>query len=202
MAQKTGEKTASSRQEASPAAKPSRPPNPFIEMMAASAGAGDPDVFAHEFAQQKNAEYAEAFARVPYEKRLLLIPQCLRSSLHCKAKEVGVSYECARCGACFIPEILDAAEALGYMGPYILKGGRAVIELIERIKPQAIAGVACPYEGLMGIMECERRGIPVQFIPLSKDGCADTEVDLETLKTALARLKSDDDDATGNGTGR
>ncbi len=169
--------------------KPLREPNPLIEMMAANAGAEDIDAFTDEFAARKNAENAPPFARVPYEKRILLLPQCLRSSAHCQAKEVGVLYECAHCGSCKIPEIIAEADSLGYMGVFILKGGRAVIQLISELQPGAILGVACPYEGFIGIMECERRGIPVQFVPLTKDGCADTEVDLETLKTFLARLE-------------
>ena len=181
--------------------KPLREPNPLIEMMAASAGAEDIDAFADEFAARKNAENAPLFASVPYAKRILLLPQCLRSSAHCQAKEVGVLYECAHCGSCRIPEIIAEADSLGYMGVFILKGGRAVIRLISELQPGAILGVACPYEGFIGIMECERRGIPVQFVPLTKDGCADTEVDIENLKAFLARLEEGGEAARGNGLG-
>ncbi len=170
-------------------AKPAREANPLIEMLAETAGFEDVDRFVEEFSERKNAQYAEAFARVPYGQRLLLVPQCLRSSGDCQADEHGVSYECARCGACSIDAIIEEAERLGYMGVHILKGGRAVVQLIEKYKPRAILGVACNYEGLMGIMECERRGVPVQFAPLLRDGCADTEVDLEMLREFLSVLK-------------
>lgn len=165
-----------------------RPANPLLEMMAASAGAQDVDEFADAFAARKNAEHAEAFARVPYRRRILLLPQCLRSSTACAAEERTFCYVCAECGACDIPAIVAEAEGLGYMGVYILKGGRAVVNLIEELDPGAVAGVACNYEGLIGIMECERRSVPVQFIPLSRDGCADTEVELERLRELLGRL--------------
>jgi hypothetical protein len=173
--------------------KPSRPANPLVETMAASAGVEDIDRFADEFAARKNGEHAEAFARVPYGRRILLVPQCLRASGACAAEQKGPFYECARCGACAIDRIIDEAERLGYMGVHILKGGRAVAQLIERYSPGAVAGVACNYEGIIGIIECERRGIPVQFVALTRDGCADTEVDFEHLKSFLARLDPGDD---------
>lgn len=164
-----------------------RPANPLIEMMARSAGFEDVDRFVNDFAETKNSQHAESFARVPFSRRILLLPQCLRSSGNCQAQERGVFYECVCCGACGIPGIIEMADELGYMGVYILKGGRAVERLIKDLDPGAVAGVACNYEGFIGIMECERRGIPVRFVRLSRDGCADTEVDLEGLRRQLAR---------------
>ena len=49
----------------------------------------------------------------------------------------------------------------------------------------AVLGVACSLEGALGSLECERAGIPVQFIPLLRDGCADTDVDLDTVLETL-----------------
>ena len=100
---------------ASEASKPAREANPLIEMLAETAGFEDVDRFVEEFSERKNAEHAEAFARVPYAERLLLLPQCLRSSENCQAEEHGVSYECARCGACSIDAIIAEAERLAQM---------------------------------------------------------------------------------------
>lgn len=163
-----------------------RPANPLIEMMARSAGFEDVDRFVNDFAKTKNSQHAESFARVEFSRRILLLPQCLRSSGNCQAREHGVFYECMRCGACGVPGVMEMADELGYMGVYILKGGRAVQQLIDEFDPGAVAGVACSYEGFIGIMECERRGIPVQFVGLSRDGCANTEVDLEGLRRSLS----------------
>jgi len=171
-------------------ANPYREANPLLEMLAEQAGM-EYDEFARQFSERKNREYAEAFARTPYGKRLLLLPQCLRSSEHCQAVEKGVLYECHRCGACKIAGITDEAERLGYIGAFILKGGRAVARLIEELEPEAVLGVACDYEGMIGIMECERRGIPVQFVPLTRDGCVDTDVDKDRLSEMLRRRSED-----------
>ena len=35
-------------------------------------------------------------------------------------------------------------------------------------------------------MECERAGAAVQFVSLSRDGCSETDVDLDEVKSVLA----------------
>jgi hypothetical protein len=71
------------------------------------------------------------------------------------------------------------------MGVKILKGGSAVARHVEKMKPKAVLGLACQYEGALGIFECERLGVAVQFVPLTRDGCADTDVDLDKVLAAL-----------------
>jgi hypothetical protein len=131
---------------------------------------------------QKSKKNKKRFLDVPFSERIILLPQCLRNIKGCKAKEVGNQYECQECGACKIAKITQIAKKLGYKGIYILKGGRAVIAMIEQISPRAILGIACYYEGLIGMTECESRGIPVQFVPLTKDGCVNTDLKLSVLE--------------------
>ena len=76
---------------------------------------------------------------------------------------------------------MERAEQLGYAGVKILKGGSAVAKLIEEMKPKAVLGVACNFEGALGILECERKGVIVQFVSLLRDGCADTDVELDEV---------------------
>lgn len=127
-------------------------------------------------------------AAVPYARRLLLLPHCLRRVDRCRAREVGYQYLCADCGACPVGPIRRKAMELGYLGVCVLKGGRAIIRLIEEQRPGAVLGVACLAEGVAGIEVCERLGIPVAFLPLSKDGCANTEVDLDACFRFLEAL--------------
>ena len=132
-------------------------------------------------ALRKNKENALAFARTDYGQRLVLLPQCLRSSARCRAEEHQAEYRCAGCGACKIAAIVRRAGELGYLGVRILKGGSAVSRLIGELRPRAVLGVACDFEGALGILECERQGVAVQFVPLLSDGCADTDVELEEV---------------------
>jgi len=142
---------------------------------------------------QKNEEYAEAYAESDYGGRIVLLPQCLRCTARCKAVEQGVEYVCKKCGACKIAEIIAEAERLGYMGVKILKGGAAVARLLKEVRPKAVLGVACGFEGAIGMLECERVGIAVQFVSLARDGCADTDVDLDAVFEAMGIRKRDED---------
>ena len=135
----------------------------------------------------KNKEHAGKFAQTPYSARLVLLPQCLRATGKCKAVEHGSEYVCKRCRACKIAEIVERAEQLGYAGVKILKGGSAVARLIDELKPAAILGVACDFEGALGILECEQKGVAVQFVSLLKDGCADTDVNVSEVLAAMER---------------
>jgi hypothetical protein len=68
------------------------------------------------------------------------------------------------------------------------------VNYVREIKPQAIVAVACQKEleeGIHGVQELsgDDETVPlVVIIPLSKDGCVDTEVD---EKQALDMISSD-----------
>lgn len=134
---------------------------------------------------RKNKQNALAFSRTEYSDRLVLVPQCLRSTKDCKAEEDAAEYRCVKCGACKVAAIVERAEELGYKAVRILKGGSAVSRLITELKPKAVLGVACNFEGALGILECERNGIVVQFVSLLNDGCADTDVELDEVMEVL-----------------
>jgi hypothetical protein len=156
--------------------------NRILELLGGSAsGDGSLREVCTALTSRKNTEQALAFSRTPYSARLLLLPQCLRATGRCVAKEETAEYVCAECGSCKIAAMSKRAAELGYLGVRILKGGSAVGRLLEHFKPQALLGVACSFEGAIGMVECERRGVAVQFVPLLKDGCADTDVDLEEV---------------------
>ena len=133
---------------------------------------------------RKNKEYALEFSRTACHERVIFLPQCLRSTEKCAAEEHAAEYICRKCHACKIADIVERADELGYAGVRILKGGSALSRLLEEMQVKAVLGVACGLEGALGMLECEHRGVAVQFITLLRDGCADTDVDLdEVLET-------------------
>ena len=134
-----------------------------------------------KFTDSKNKKNAALFRSIPGGKKMVLVPQCMRNIAKCKAKEFGSYYLCLKCGGCKIKEIANAAEKAGYLGLKILKGGSTVKKIISEAKPEGILGVACYFEGAQGIKECEKHGICVYFYPLSKDGCENTDLELEGL---------------------
>ena len=130
---------------------------------------------------KKNKANLAKFSAVPFSERIILVPQCMRNVSKCKAKETGAYYICTECMACKAGSISKKSNELGYKGLYILKGGRIVEKLIAELNPKAIAAVACFYEGSEGIKLCEKNNITVQFVALTKDGCVDTDVNLDEV---------------------
>jgi len=137
--------------------------------------------------ERKNMEARERFLAVPFKNRLVFVPHCLRNTGKCKAKESGSYFVCLECGSCKIGAISKKVNELGYKGIFILKGGRTIEKLVEELKPGAVLGVACYFEGAQAfeLLETKNKNkIPVQFIALSRDGCSNTDVNLtEVLKT-------------------
>lgn len=163
----------------------------LAELLGPGAAAGGEGALARacaELAARKNRQYAAAYAAVPYSRRLVLVPQCLRASGRCRAEERGAEYLCRLCRACPVAAVVERAGELGYLGVKILKGGSAVAGCLRELAPGAVLGLACAFEGAVGISECERLGVPVRFVPLARDGCADTDVDLAAVMAAMEEL--------------
>jgi len=134
-------------------------------------------------AEKMNRSMESSFLVVPFSERLIFVPQCLRNISRCKAKECGSYYICMECGGCKVGTLTAKAGALGYKGLYILKGGRTVEKLLKELKPKAILGIACYFEGVQGFKEGQKHGVIVQFSPLTTDGCVNTDLNLEeTIK--------------------
>jgi hypothetical protein len=71
----------------------------------------------------------------------------------------------------------------------IAPGGRLAVKYVKENKPKAIIAVACQKEleeGIHGVRELSVNNEPmppIVIMPLVKDGCVDTEVDVEqTIK--------------------
>jgi len=137
----------------------------------------------------KNSALEEEFKNVPYKDRFLFLPQCLRDSSDCEAELTDHGYECKRCGRCSIDEIIEYAVDLGYDKDriYIAPGSSLVKKIVKKENPRAVIGVACYSEVVEGIKLSHVFDIPVQGVPLLKDGCKDTVVDMDKLKEVLKK---------------
>jgi hypothetical protein len=86
----------------------------------------------------------------------------------------------------------QAAVKLGYKGVCVAPGGRLAVNYVKEIRPRAIVAVACQKEldeGIRGVREMDggdTSAIPILVIPLSKDGCVDTEVDVDQALEMVA----------------
>ncbi len=131
-----------------------------------------------------NELWRPTLAAIPCEKRLLLLPKCLRDLANCPAKFDRIGLLCQNCGSCPIGEIKFEAERLGYV-VLVAEGSPIVMSLVQTGKIQAIVGVSC-----MSVLEnvfpyMESAAIPALAIPLLYDGCAETAVDLDWVWDAL-----------------
>src|SRR6185503_14449673 len=89
-----------------------------------------------------NEMWREALATVPFERRLLLLPKCLRVENKCPAPFDEFGLLCKQCGLCTIQDLQSEAERLGY-AVLVAEGSAIVMSLIQTGKIEAIVGVSC-----------------------------------------------------------
>jgi geranylgeranyl pyrophosphate synthase len=125
-----------------------------------------------------NASWRESVARIPYDRRLLLLPKCLRVEDKCPAPFDEFGLLCKECGLCSIQDLTVEAERLGY-AVLVAEGSAIVRSMIETGKIEAVVGVSC----LNVLEKCfphmEAAAIPGVAIPLLQDDCVNTTVDLD-----------------------
>jgi geranylgeranyl pyrophosphate synthase len=137
-----------------------------------------------------NEVWRETVAAIPYDKRLLLLPNCLRPADKCPAGFDDLGLLCQQCGRCAIGELKGQAEQLGY-AVLIAEGSPVVMSLIETGQIEGIVGVSC-----LSVLErvfpyMEAGAVPGVAIPLLRDGCANTSVDLDWLWEAIYQTTDD-----------
>jgi geranylgeranyl pyrophosphate synthase len=137
-----------------------------------------------------NLMWRDALATVPYERRLLLVPKCLRVEETCPAPFDEFGLLCKECGQCSLQDMQAEAEKLGY-AVLIAEGSALVMSIIETGKIDAIVGVSCLSVLEKAFPYMESAAIPGIAVPLLQDDCIDTTVDLDTVWDVI-HLTSDD----------
>ncbi len=123
-----------------------------------------------------NEMWRETLATIPYERRLLLLPKCLRIEDKCPAPFDEFGLLCKQCGLCTIQDFQEEAERLGY-AVLVAEGSAVVMSLIQTGQIEAIVGVSC-----LPVLErtfpyMEAAAIPGIAVPLLQDDCINTTVD-------------------------
>ena len=137
-----------------------------------------------------NAAWRETLAQIPYDRRLLLIPKCLRVEEKCPAPFDEFGLLCKECGLCSIQDLTVEAERLGY-AVLVAEGSAIVRSMIETGKIEAIVGVSCINVLEKCFPHMEAAAIPGVAIPLLQDDCVNTTVDLDWVWDLL-HLTSED----------
>lgn len=124
--------------------------------------------------------WRDSLATVPYERRLLLLPKCLRLEEQCPAPFDEFGLLCKQCGLCSIQELQEEAERLGY-AVLVAEGSALVMAIIETGRIEAIVGVSCLSVLEKAFPYMEAAAIPGIAIPLLQDDCHDVTVDLDWI---------------------
>ncbi len=137
-----------------------------------------------------NEVWRDQLAGIPFNRRLLLLPQCLRNVDACRGTIDSVGLMCGGCGSCVIQDLQAEAQSLGYV-VLVAEGSPAVMSLLETGQVEAVVGVSCleVLERVFPYMQAA--AVPGLAVPLLCDGCKDTAIDIDWLWEAL-HLTSDD----------
>ncbi len=120
--------------------------------------------------------FREQVAATPYERRLLLLPHCLKHAEGCPADYDEFGLDCRQCGACSIADFRARAEDLGYK-VLVAEGSPIVLKIIIGGYVDAILGVACLNVLEKAIDKILLAGIPCMAVPLHSSDCRNTSVD-------------------------
>ncbi|WP_298667902.1 DUF116 domain-containing protein [uncultured Methanofollis sp.] len=132
----------------------------------------------------QNMMNTKRFAETPVEKRVIYLPQCLRSA-ECPAHLTPEGLVCRRCGRCDIGREIDAYEAMGYR-VFIAPGSTLIKRMMKKYRPKAIIGIGCLMEIKEGLELCDRAGVIGMGVVTLKDGCVETVLNWDELHEIAA----------------
>lgn len=123
-----------------------------------------------------NEFWREQVAAVPFHRRLMLLPHCLKNAEGCPADYDEFGLDCKKCGACEVGDFRTKAEELGYK-VLVSEGTPIVLKIIVSGHVDAIVGVACLNVLEKAFDKVLLAGIPCIATPLLSSNCKNTSVD-------------------------
>jgi len=123
-----------------------------------------------------NFFWKRQFLSIPYERRMLLLPHCLKHAEGCPAEYDEFGLDCEKCGACSIADYKVRAEQLGYK-VLVAEGSPIVLKIIVAGYIDGILGVACLNVLEKAIDKILMAGVPSYAIPLHSGDCKNTTLD-------------------------
>lgn len=120
--------------------------------------------------------WSDQVASIPFHRRLLLLPHCLRNAETCPARFNELGLLCKDCGACRLTLLRRTAEKLGYQ-VLIAEGSPAVMQVILSGHADALLGVSCLDVLERSLDRILPAGIPCMAVPLWDSTCRNSETD-------------------------
>lgn len=137
-----------------------------------------------------NGVWLPMVASIPYERRLLLLPKCLRDSQRCEGEMDDLGLLCHRCGRCVIPDLQTLADRHGVLS-LVAEGFTSVIELIRQHVVDAVIGVSCLDSLEKAFPLLVSHAVPGIAVALNDGGCKDTHVDIDYVMELLPQLSAE-----------
>src|SRR5512133_743384 len=139
-----------------------------------------------------NAIWRTIVGAIPFNRRMLMLPHCLKNSNMCKGSMDELGLLCTECGNCNISGFLREAENLGYI-TVVTEGTAIAKKLVESGKVDAIIGVGC-MEVLQKVFDAVHKySVPAMGVPLLTCGCIDTKADSEWIKQEIRHIDHQSD---------
>ncbi len=135
-----------------------------------------PEYLGFTMVMLSNEFWREQVAAVPFHRRLLLLPHCLKNAEGCPAEYDELGLDCKKCGACHVGDFRGKAEELGYK-VLVSEGTPIVLKIIVSGHVDAIVGVACLNVLEKAFDKVLLAGIPCVATPLLSSNCKSTSVD-------------------------
>jgi len=129
---------------------------------------------AYAMVMVNNAFWIDQFRATPVERRMLLLPRCLRN-IH--------GHE-PRTDAAGINDITVRAHQLGYR-TLVADGTPIVVKTLAEEETDAILGVACMDSLESAFDKVRHLGVPAVAVPLLNGNCKDTATDLDLVADLL-----------------
>ncbi|HVJ84351.1 MAG TPA: polyprenyl synthetase family protein [Caulifigura sp.] len=123
-----------------------------------------------------NFFWKKQFLALPFNRRMLLLPHCLKHADGCPADYDEFGLDCEKCGACSIADYKVRAEQLGYK-VLVAEGSPVVLKIIVSGHIDGILGVACLNVLEKAIDKILLAGVPSYAVPLHSGDCKSTTLD-------------------------
>ena len=123
------------------------------------------------------------------KNKALFLPHCCRKYMDSRCKATFnteySSYSCNHCSKdCLVHQAIKVAKKKKY-DVYVLPGGSCVQKILKKHTYEGIVGVACTDELKLGTKILSQCMTPSQSVPLTKNGCSETQFNIEMLQRVL-----------------
>ncbi len=125
-----------------------------------------------------SAYWRDRVLATPYQRRLLLLPHCMRNEAVCRAKYDEFGLRCEDCGGCNLSHWRALGRKRGYQ-VLIAEGSPIVLQLILRGQADAVLGIGCLNSLEKALGKLQITGLPAMAVPLHSSSCANTSTDQE-----------------------